>query len=104
MFMSLPTDAGSQTIEGPAKSFQSSDWAERGFCEVCGSTLWYGTLHDGMKNLAAGLFENAASAPLKLEFFVDQCPQGYAFSGNHKRLTAEQTIAMFAPDEGDYGQ
>tara|TARA_R110002074_G_scaffold166282_3_gene326721 strand:- start:1727 stop:2164 length:438 start_codon:yes stop_codon:yes gene_type:complete len=104
MFMSLPTDPGSQTIEGPAKSFQSSEWAERGFCEVCGSTLWYGTLHDGAKNLSAGLFDNAAGAPLKLEFFVDQCPQGYAFAGNHKRLTTEQTIALFAPTEGNYGQ
>jgi hypothetical protein len=61
-------------------------------------------LHDGAKNLAAGLFENAASAPLKLEFFVDQCPQGYAFSGNHKRLTTEQTIALFAPEEESYGR
>ena len=104
MFMSLPTDPESQTIEGPAKSFQSSEWAERGFCEVCGSTLWYGTLHDGAKNLSAGLFDNAAGAPLKLEFFVDQCPQGYAFAGNHKRLTTEQTIALFAPTEGNYGQ
>lgn len=104
MFMSLPTDPESQTIEGPAKSFQSSEWAERGFCEVCGSTLWYGTLHDGAKNLSAGLFDNAAGAPLKLEFFVDQCPQGYALAGNHKRLTTEQTIALFAPTEGNYGQ
>lgn len=97
MFMSLATDPGSETIEGPAKSFQSSDWAERGFCEVCGSTLWYGTLHDGAKHLAAGLFENAADAPLKLEFFVDKCPQGYALAGDHKRLTTDETIALFAP-------
>lgn len=104
MFMSLPTDPGSQIIEGPVKSFQSSDWAERGFCEVCGSTLWYGTLHDGAKNLAAGLFDNAAAAPLKLEFFVDQCPEGYAFAGDHKRLTTKETIALFAPEEESYGQ
>lgn len=95
-FMSLATDPGSETIEGPAKSFQSSDWAERGFCEVCGSTLWYGTLHDGAKHLAAGLFDNAAGAPLKLEFFADQCPSGYAFAGDHKRLTAQDTIALFS--------
>lgn len=100
MFMSLATDAGSEAIEGPAKSYQSSEWAERGFCEMCGSTLWYGTLHDGVKNFAAGLFDNAAAAPLKLEFFVDQCPQGYALKGDHKRLTTQQTIALFAPQEG----
>lgn len=101
MFLSLATDSHSETIKGPAKSFQSSEWAERGFCEVCGSTLWYGTLHDGVKNLSAGLFENAGDAPLKLEFFVDQCPQGYALKGDHKRLTTAQTIALFAPEEGN---
>lgn len=101
MFMSLATDPGSETITGPAKAYPSSEWAERGFCEVCGSTLWYGTLHDGAKNLAAGLFDNAAAAPLKLEFFADQCPQGYKLAGDHKRLSTQQTIAMFAPDEGD---
>ncbi len=101
MFISLPTDPESQRIEGPAKSFQSSDWAERGFCEICGSTLWYGTLHDGVKNLAAGLFENAGNAALKMEFYVDQCPQGYNLAGDHQRLTAKETIAMFAPDQGD---
>lgn len=101
MFMSLATVPGSEKFSGPAKSYKSSDWAERGFCEVCGSTLWYGTLQDGVKNLAAGLFQNAAGAPLKLEFFADQCPQGYALAGDHKRLTAEQTIALFAPEEGN---
>ncbi len=100
MFMSLATDPGTEVITGPAKSFKSSDWAERGFCENCGSTLWYGTQHDGAKNLSAGLFENAANASLKLEFFVDQCPQGYALAGEHKRLTTDQTIALFAPEEG----
>jgi hypothetical protein len=100
MFVSVPTDPGSETVEGPAKVFQSSEWAERGFCETCGSTLWYGTTHDGVKNFAAGLFDNAADATLKMEFFADQCPQGYAFKGDHKRLTTQETIAMFAPEEG----
>jgi len=101
MFVSLATDPGSIKITGPAKSFISSEWAERGFCEVCGSTLWYGTQHDGERHLAAGLFENAAGAPLKLEFFSDQIPEGYALAGSHKRLTTAETIELFAPEEGE---
>ena len=100
-FVSIATDPDSLVVEGYAKSFQSSDWAERGFCEVCGSTLWYGTLHDGVKNLSAGLFDNAGGAPMKLEFFVDQCPQGYAFAGDHRKMTTEETIALFAPSEDE---
>lgn len=101
MFMSLATDEGSIKVSGPTKSYRSSDWAERGFCEVCGSKLWYGTVGDGKRHLAAGLFENAAGAPLKLEFFIDKCPSGYALQGEHRKMNTEEMMALFAPDEGD---
>lgn len=101
MFMSLATDPGSLVIEGPVKTFRSSDWAERGFCEVCGSTIFYSTIDDGVRNIAAGLFDNAGNAPLKLEFFSDMIPQGYALAGDHKRLTTQETIELFAPQQGD---
>ncbi|WP_299780361.1 GFA family protein [uncultured Roseobacter sp.] len=96
MFISVDTLPGTLTVEGPAESFVSSDWAERGFCGKCGSTLWYGTLHDGIRHPAAGLFENAAGGQMKLEFFIDRCPQGYGLAGEHKRLSTEETIAMFS--------
>lgn len=99
MFMSLATEQDGITVTGPAKSYRSSDWAERGFCEVCGSTLWYGTVDDGARHLAAGLFDNAAGAPLKLEFFADECPQGYAFAGDHRRLNTAETIALFTGED-----
>ena len=96
--MSLATDPDSLKFEGPAKSFRSSDWAERGFCETCGATLWYGTVEDGVRHVSAGLFENAAEAPLKLEFFVDQKPDSYALTGEHRRMTAAECEAAFAPE------
>ncbi|NNE53375.1 MAG: GFA family protein [Sulfitobacter sp.] len=100
-FVSIATNPQSVEIDGPVKVYRSSEWAERGFCPECGSTLYYAALHDGVKQLAAGLFDNAGGAPLKLEFFVDRCPQGYAFAGDHKRLTTADTIALFAPKEGE---
>ncbi len=99
MFMSLATDPGSLTIEGPAKSYRSSDWAERGFCESCGSTLSYGTVADGERHVAAGLFQNAGGARLKLEFFIDQKPDGYALSGEHRRMTAAECEAAFGSED-----
>ncbi len=98
-FVSLETVPGSITVSGPAQSFKSSDWAERGFCGTCGSTLWYGTLHDGARNLASGLFPNAGGGVLKVEFFADMCPAGYALAGEHRKMTTEETIALFAPNE-----
>ncbi|MEP5728577.1 MAG: GFA family protein [Sulfitobacter sp.] len=102
-FFSIAADPGSIDVNGPAKSYQSSEWAERGFCEICGSTLWYGTVQDGARHLSAGLFENAGGAPLKLEFFADKCPQGYALAGDHRRMTTAETIALFAPSQEESG-
>jgi len=101
MFIGLATDPDRVMFDGPVKSYRSSDWAERGFCEVCGSTLWYGSLHDGVRHPAAGLFGNLGDTPLKIEFFADMCPQGYALAGGHRKLSTEETIALFAPEEGD---
>jgi hypothetical protein len=95
MFIGLAPDQDSLKIEGPAKSFRSTDWAERGFCETCGSTLWYGTVHDGARYLAAGLFENAGGSAPTVEYFSDKCPQGYRLQHDGKRLTKEETIAFF---------
>lgn len=92
-------DEGSIEIDGPVKIFKSSEWAQRAFCETCGSTLWYGLQHDGSRNLAAGLFDNAGGATLVQEYFADDCPTGYAFAGGHEKLTRQQTFALFAPTE-----
>ena len=100
-FMSISNDPQNVTVEGDVTVYRSSEWAERAFCPKCGSTLWYGTVHDGARHLAAGLFPNAGGAPLKLEFFADMCPSGYAFAGDHKRLSTEQTIAMFTSSDED---
>lgn len=96
MFISIDTEQESLEITGPARSFRSSDWAERGFCETCGATLWYGTVHDGARHLAAGLFDNAGGGRMTLEFFADRCPLGYRLAGDHKRLSSAETIAMFS--------
>lgn len=95
MFVGMSPDQETLKIEGPAKSYRSSDWAERGFCTECGSTLRYGTVHDGARYLAAGLFENAGGGTPGVEYFVDKCPEGYGLTGDHKRMTEEKTIAFF---------
>jgi hypothetical protein len=58
-------------------------------------------VHDGVRNLSAGLFDDAAGAEMMIEFFADAAPVGYALAGGHKKLTTQETIALFAPDEDD---
>lgn len=104
-FVALEAKPGSVTVTGPARTITTSDWAERAFCTECGSPLWYritmeGPMH-GQMQLAAGLFENAAGADLRLEVYIDKKPEGYAFEGGDARrqMTEAEVIAMFAPPE-----
>jgi len=99
IFISVATVPGSVQFSGPAKSYRSSDWAERGFCKTCGSTLWYGTVGDDVRHPAAGLFADAAGGEMKIEFFADNCPHGYALAGEHRKMNTEETEALFAPNE-----
>ena len=102
MFMTVPCGADTITVDGPVKVFRSSDWAERAFCDTCGSALWYMTVEDQHRNLAAGLCENAAGNRLSLEFYSDRKPDGYALAGDHKRLSEAQTIALFTSGEEEH--
>lgn len=99
--MSLGIDEGSLSFEGPVKTYRSSEWAERGFCETCGSTLFYGTVEDGNRHPSAGLFQNLEEVPLKLEFYADKALNGIALVGEHRKMSALETEALFAPTEGE---
>jgi len=99
IFFSLLTDQDGMEVTGPAATFRSSDWAERGFCSTCGSVLWYGTVHDGARYLSAGLFPEAAGGDLVIEFYEDHKPKGYALTGTHQKLTRDETIALFTGGE-----
>ena len=105
-FLSFETERGSVEAKGPVRTYRSSDWAERAFCETCGSTLWYkitapGKM-EGQVQLSAGLFDNAAGHHLSLELYIDRLPNGYKFAGQRRQLTEEEVIALYAPsDMGD---
>jgi len=97
-FLEIDAKPGSLIYDGPVKSYASSDWAERAWCDSCGSTLWYHlTLpeHD-YYSLSAGLVENAGGLPLKTEIYIDVKPDGYAFAGDHEIKTKAEVEAGFA--------
>jgi hypothetical protein len=77
--------------------YASSSWAERGFCKICGSTLFYHLLPTGMMAMSAGAFDESASFGIDSEIFVDHKPEGFTLAGEHPRLTEAETLARFAP-------
>ncbi len=83
------------TFEGEAhiKRFASSEWAERGFCTECGTSLFYHLKEPGMYMMATGTFDNSEQFGLAGEIYVDEKPSGYNFAGDHPRLTGEEFLA-----------
>ena len=73
--------------------YRSSEWAERGFCTQCGSTLFYHFLPTGNRSFAAGLFNGADHLPVSKEIFVEEQVEWRAGYGDHPKQTGEEVIA-----------
>lgn len=73
--------------------YVSSEWAERGFCKACGTTLFYFLKPASLYTLSIGAFDDAASFRLEREIFIDHKPSGYALAGDHPRLTEREVLA-----------
>jgi hypothetical protein len=84
-------------IEGEDRvvRYRSSEWAERGFCGTCGSSLFYHYLPLGTYGFTAGLFPDDALEPLAEEIFVDEKPGYYAFAGDSAKLTGAEVLAKY---------
>lgn len=105
--MTVIIAAADMTISGQdhIASYQSSDWAARSFCSRCGSGLWYRlTVPDAETAdyyLSAGLLDDLSGLRLNQEIYIDLKPAGYAFSGDHTRLTAAEFEALLAANSPD---
>jgi hypothetical protein len=76
--------------------YSSSDWAQRGFCQQCGSHLFYYLVPADLYMMCVGSFDDAAPFVLSTEIFIDEKPAGYSFAGEHPRLTGAEAVAAFS--------
>ncbi|WP_136254949.1 GFA family protein [Onishia niordana] len=83
-----------------ASTYQSSDWAERGFCPTCGTHLFYHLLPADEYILPAGLFEELTHFEMNSQIFIDQKPSYYEFGNATPTMTGEQVFAQFS-ESGD---
>lgn len=74
--------------------FNSSDWAERGFCQQCGTHLFYRMKEAAFYALPVGLF-NETEWLLAEEVFIDEKPSYYGFSQDTKKLSGAELFAQF---------
>lgn len=96
----LAVDCGTDvTFEGEAdiSVFNSSEWAERGFCSKCGTNLFYRIKGSGQHILSAGLFEDEEGFIFDHQVFIDEKPSYYCFSNETENLTGAEVFAKYAP-------
>ncbi len=96
----LATGVGSVSFDGEEHitRYQSSDWAERGFCSRCGTNLFYHLKANDHYVLWVGAFDDPEPFKLTGEIFVEEKPSGYDFAGDHPRLTAAEFMASLQQD------
>ena len=89
------------TVEGEdnVTVYDSSDWAQRGFCRHCGTHLYYRLKATGAYALPAGLLGDLPAATMDLQIFVDEQPPWYAFANDTKCMTGAEVFEKYAsPD------
>ena len=79
------------------RAYRSSEWAERAFCENCGTTLYYHLIDsEGLHSALAGLFDLPAGLTIHEEIFVDEQPDYYRFQNGAPKITGAQMMERFA--------
>lgn len=82
----LAVNVGRVTFTGDDNiaRYASSDWAERGFCQSCGTNLFYFLKPASQYIMWSGAFDEQ---PFELagEIFLSEKPAGYDFAGDHPR-------------------
>ncbi|PWB30092.1 aldehyde-activating protein [Pseudomonas sp. SDI] len=80
---------------GTPRLFSSSDWAERAFCEQCGTHLYYRLKQGGFESVSVGVLEGD-DWDFNLQVYVDSRPGFYCFANKTKEMTGAEVEAMFS--------
>ena len=96
----MTTDCGAEvTISGEehVSVFDSSPWAERGFCSKCGSHLFYRIKQTGQLMVPVGVFETDDGFALETQVFIDEKSAYYSFAEKTEDLTGAEIFAKYGP-------
>lgn len=79
--------------------FDSSPWAERGFCRNCGTHLFYRLKEAGQHMIPVGLFDGEDNLVFKNQVFIDEKPAFYSFAEKTQEMTGAELFAKYAPPD-----
>jgi len=98
----MEIDCGSEVlIDGKenVSVFDSSAWAERGFCSNCGSHLFYRIKETGQHMMPVGIFEDNEKFVFENQVFIDEKPSFYRFANETRNLTGAEVFAMYGSSD-----
>ena len=85
--------------DGAIGRYDSSAWAERGFCAKCGSHLFYRLKADERYFVPAGIFDEEKSFVFDHQVFIDEKPPFYTFSNQTHDMTGAELFAKYGSPE-----
>lgn len=77
--------------------YDSSEWAERAFCNKCGSHLYYRLKENEQFIMPVGLFDNEETFTFDHQIFIDKKPSFYRFANVTKNMTEAEVFAKYSP-------
>lgn len=75
--------------------FQSSSFAERGFCKKCGSHLFIRAVKTNEYGVPPGLFEKDDCIALNRQVFYDKKPEYYSFANATRNINSDYIYQNF---------
>lgn len=97
----MAVDCGTDVIfqgQEHIQAYDSSAWAERGFCTHCGSHLFYRLKDNNQHIMPAGIFSNTDGVVFDHQVFIDEKPGYYCFSNETHDMTGAEVFAKYAPE------
>ncbi len=79
--------------------YASSEWAERGFCRKCGTSLFYRLRDAGNYQMALGAFDDAGDLEFASQVFIDEKPASYDFANATRKMTGRQVIDTYLAEK-----
>lgn len=80
-------------------AYDSSPWAERGFCSICGSNLFYRIKANQTYHMPIGLFNSFEKIRFEHQVFIDKKPEYYRFANQTENMTEAEVFAKYGPSE-----
>ena len=98
----LAVDCGTAvTIDGEenVSAYDSSDWAQRGFCSRCGTHLFYRLKENSQYVVPVGLFDDHPAVRFDSQIFIDEKPDYYEFANRTANMTGAEVFAKYGATE-----